>query len=127
MSLRGAIIDPAGGVSLDVELDSMTCDCCQTAMALGNQGPTVFYRDRTAEEIRDIKQVSFSESGITDPVSLHDDGWQIKACPVNGPAVSGNGKNMAVAWYSGKDGNFEVKLKVSGDNGRTFNEPIIVA
>ena len=54
MSLRGAMIDKDGQVSVDLELDSMTCDCCQTAMALGNQGPMVFYRDRTEDEIRDI-------------------------------------------------------------------------
>lgn len=126
MSLRGGIIDSSGLVVEDYELDSMTCDCCQTATVLGAQGPMVFYRDRTVEEVRDIKHVGFSQNGAGSPAILHDDQWQINACPVNGPAVAGLGNDIAVAWYSGKDSQFDIKLKISSDGGINFGEPIYV-
>ena len=126
MSLRGAIIDGTGVVANEYELDSMTCDCCQTIMVMGEEQPIVYYRDRTIDEVRDIYWVSFSESGVTPPVVLHNDNWEMNACPVNGPAVASDGDVIAVAWYTGMGGKFDVKMKISRDGGLSYGDPILV-
>jgi len=125
MSLRGALIGADGLVSSAYELDSMTCDCCQTAMVMGAEQPLVFYRDRTVAEVRDISFVTLGEESAV-PRRLHDDLWEINACPVNGPAVDRDGQTIGVAWYAGKESNYEVKLKISNDAGKTFGPPIKV-
>ena len=54
MTLRTALIGADGALREEALLDGLTCDCCQTDVALTDAGPVVFYRDRSAEEIRDI-------------------------------------------------------------------------
>jgi type II secretory pathway component PulM len=55
---------------------------------------------------------------------LSKDGWEIDACPVNGPAVSSNGKNVAVAWFTGANDQLQVQAVLSTDSGKTFGKPI---
>lgn len=126
MSLRGAIIDDTGTVTRSFELDSMTCDCCPTAMAMGAEGAVVYYRDRTIDAVRDISTVAFTNAGISEQNALFNDNWVINACPVNGPAVDNDGSTLAVAWFSGTEGQFDVKLKISSDGGLTYKEPVLV-
>ncbi|MFM7327527.1 MAG: hypothetical protein ACKO3B_02210, partial [Bacteroidota bacterium] len=54
MTLRAGAFDPVGLRHAEWELDSLTCDCCQTAMARTEDGVVVFYRDRSPDETRDI-------------------------------------------------------------------------
>ena len=37
----------------ECELDNRGCDCCQTSITMGKEGPVVIYRDRSEEEIRE--------------------------------------------------------------------------
>ena len=84
------------------------------------------YRGRSANEIRDIKTARYdAESGSwSEPVSVHDDGWQIMACPVNGPRVVANENQVAVAWFTGEGENPRVLVAKSTDGGRSFGEPV---
>jgi len=127
MTLRRATIGRDGGrVGPDQELDTRVCDCCQTDAALTTDGPIVVYRDRSGQEVRDIAVVRLVADRWSEPVHVHDDGWQIDACPVNGPAVDARGRTVAVAWFTGADLP-RVRLAFSQDAGQTFAPPIEVA
>jgi len=107
-------------------VDERVCDCCQTTVALTSDGPIAAYRDRTANEIRDI-YVSRRVNGKWTPgKAVHNDGWEINACPVNGPYLSANAKNVALAWYTAAKDQPRVKVAFSSDAGATFGAPITV-
>ncbi len=126
MTLRTALIDPAGSASPSLELDHKTCDCCQTAGYLSNNGPVFVYRDRSDDEIRDIYIVRQVDGQWTEPQAIHHDGWEIAGCPVNGPRIDGIGNELTVAWFTAAAGKPTVKLAFSADGGANFQEPIIV-
>lgn len=127
MTLRAAIIDANGHKKQEWELDHRICDCCQTSAAMTDNGPVVVYRDRSAEEIRDMSIVRYVDGQWTEPQVIHNDGWQIKGCPVNGPRADAYGNTLAVAWFTGADNKPKVKLIFSGDGGVSFLSPIEIA
>lgn len=127
MSLRAAIFDKDGNAMDEWELDDRVCDCCQTTAAETEDGIVVVYRDRSKNEIRDMSVVRLVEDEWTKPQPLKVELWEIAACPVNGPSVTAQGNNVAVAWFMAKGGTPEVKLAFSKDGGATFGEPIIVS
>jgi hypothetical protein len=89
-----------------------------------SDGPIAAFRNRSDEEVRDI-QVSRLEKGKwTEPKSVHDDGWKINACPVNGPMLSAIGRNVALAWFHAKGDQGRAFVAFSGDAGRSFGAPI---
>lgn len=124
MTLRFAPIDARGTAGRETELDARVCDCCQTASAVTSEGPIVVYRDRSPKEVRDIAVVRLVKGRWTEPRLVHRDNWVIAACPVNGPAVSANGRNVAVAWFTGADEKPRVYAAFSTDAGSTFGGPI---
>ena len=127
MTLRGATI--AGGAvraGSGVELDARVCDCCQTDAALTADGPVVVYRDRSERELRDIALVRRDGGRWSQPVRVHEDGWVIDACPVNGPAVDARERTVVVAWFTAPD-TPRVRLAFSDDAGRSFAPPLEVA
>ena len=129
MALRAAILSSAGAVQREERIDDRVCDCCQTAAALAGDGSVVVaYRDRSADEIRDISVVRLDGSGWSAPVSVHHDGWKIAGCPVNGPALAARGNRLALAWFTSPGATPEprVRLAFSDDAGRTFDRPIEV-
>lgn len=111
--------------STEERLDPRTCDCCQTDAALTSAGPIVVYRDRTGEEVRDVSSVRWVDGAFTDPSPVHEDGWEIAGCPVNGPAVAARGDDVVVTWFTGADGG-SVRAAFSGDAGATFGEPLTI-
>ena len=124
MTLRGAQLGPDGRVSgTDAEIDARTCDCCQTDAAVTADGPVVVYRDRGADEVRDIALVRLERGQWSAPVTVHADGWRIDACPVNGPAVAARGRSVVVAWFTAPD-RPRVRVAFSADAGRTFAAPV---
>jgi hypothetical protein len=126
MSLRAAVY--AGGRrQQEWALDASTCDCCQTAAAMTADGPLVAYRDRTADEIRDIYVTRLSGSGWSAPARVHADQWRMPACPVNGPALAVRGREAWVAWYTMADGQPRARLARSADGGRRFSPPVELA
>lgn len=126
MALAAGSLDPAGRVALDAILDARVCDCCQTALARTSAGLIAVYRDRNEDEVRDISAVRQVNGRWTSPVKVASDGWVYRACPVNGPSVAADGRQVAVAWFTSADGKPRVKLARSGDAGATFGAPVQV-
>ena len=126
MTLRFAALDQDGRLTEEALLDARTCDCCQTAAARTPGGLVVAYRDRSEGEIRDIAITRLESGTWTSPEILHEDGWQIRGCPVNGPALDAQGEHVAAAWFTAADGVPRVHVAFSNDEGATFSEPTIV-
>jgi hypothetical protein len=124
MTLRAALLDKAGKKINEWELDSRICDCCQTTIAMTDNGPVIIYRDRSDEEIRDMSIVRYVNNEWTQPKTIFPDKWKIAGCPVNGPRADAIGNNLAIAWFSMKDNKGEVKVMFSADAGATFQQPI---
>ena len=127
MTLRSAEFDINGKIFNEEELDNKVCDCCQTDMAMTNEGPIIVYRDRLEGEIRDISFVRKVKNKWSEPKLIAQDNWLIAGCPVNGPSVATNGNNVAVAWYTMQNDSPSVKICFSNDNGNTFQDPIEVS
>jgi hypothetical protein len=126
MSLRGAILSNKGEKLKEWELDNKTCDCCNTSSAITIQGPVVVYRDRSDKELRDISIVRLVNGTWTPPQIIYEDNWEINGCPVNGPRVIAQDKNVAVAWFSMPNQEAQVKVVFSDDAAETFSKPIRV-
>ena len=126
MALAGGSLSRTGKPLPDAILDARVCDCCQTALARTADGLIAVYRDRSDDEVRDIASVRRINGRWTAPVRVAPDGWTYKACPVNGPAVAANGRQVAVAWFTSADGVSRVKLARSADAGASFAAPIQV-
>ena len=126
MTLRSARYDAAWHQQADEAVDLRVCDCCPTATAVTADGVVVAYRDRSAGEIRDISVTRLVGGRWTDPVPVHKDGWRIDGCPVNGPALSASGRDVALAWFSAPDDQGHAFVAFSRDSGATFGAPIRV-
>ncbi|MES2373883.1 MAG: sialidase family protein [Bacteroidota bacterium] len=126
MTLRAALIGKDGIKSNEWELDNRVCDCCQTTAAITTNGPIVIYRDRSAEEIRDMSIVRFVNGQWTEPKNIFPDNWKIAGCPVNGPRVDAKGNNLALAWFTSPDKKGQVSVVFSHDGGAVFGSPIRV-
>jgi hypothetical protein len=124
MMLRYAAFDGQWKQTADAPLNLRVCECCQTAVAATTDGIVTAFRDRTDREIRDIA-VSRLENGTwSDPKIVHDDNWEIDSCPVNGPALSASGRNLAAAWFTAKGDQGQAYAAFSTDAGRTWGTPI---
>ena len=127
MTLRGAAIDVNGKLSNEQLIDNFVCDCCRTDTAIASTGRVAVYRDRTAEEIRDIYITRHVDGAWQTGVPLSNDGWEIAGCPVNGPAIVAEGDLVAVAWFTAANNQPVVQVRISTDAGVSFGEPIIVS
>ncbi len=124
MTIRFAEITDKGDIIKESELDASTCDCCQTSIATTDDGPIVVYRDRSEKEVRDIYSVKNINGTWEKPSAVHDDRWIINGCPVNGPKVAVNSKNLAVAWFTVYNDHPLVNVSFSKNNGNSFGAPI---
>ena len=123
MSLMCSNFDK-GHFRSETMLDGRVCDCCQISAVATPNGMFVAYRDRSLDEIRDISYKRYTEGHWTVSRTLYSDGWEIPACPVNGPAVTARASSLVVAWFSliGEEG--RVRTIWSSDGGKTFGEPV---
>jgi hypothetical protein len=126
MSLRAAVFDANLRASTTTELDAMSCDCCQTDVAPTADGAVLVYRDRSEREIRDIYAARFDGKTWSKPTRVHADNWTMPACPVNGPSVAAQEKNVVVAWYTAAGDTPTVKLARAVDGGAAFAKPLTV-
>lgn len=120
--LRAATMSMSGTLGAEAVVDARVCDCCQTAMAMTPHGPLVVYRDRSADEMRDIAiaaPVANAHSAL-----IHSDQWHLTGCPVNGPRIVANGTRVVVAWYTAAKGTPAVLVSFSHAGGTTFAAPI---
>lgn len=124
MTLRQARLERDGSVGPDSIVDDSVCDCCPTDAQRMDDGILVVYRDRTPGEVRDVYAARLAGDTWSAPAAVHADGWVIAGCPVNGPAVDADGTRVAVAWFTGAQGDpGAVRLAFSEDAGRTFAAP----
>jgi hypothetical protein len=126
MALMYTTIAANGTLGPEAQIDGRVCECCKTAMAATPDGLVAIYRDRSEKEIRDISIARFSNGRWSRPEDLSKDGWEIDGCPINGPAVSSNGKNVAVAWFTAPGDKAQVDLLMSADSGKTFGKKLRV-
>ena len=124
MTIRFAEITTSGDIINEIELDSSACDCCQTSITYTDKGPLVVYRDRSEKEVRDIYITRNVNDIWETPIPVHNDGWVIYGCPVNGPKVISNSNNIAVSWFTVIDGKPRVNLSFSESYGDSFGDPI---
>ncbi|HTL06859.1 MAG TPA: hypothetical protein VL307_01335 [Chitinophagaceae bacterium] len=124
MSLRAALLNKSGKKENEWELDSRVCDCCQTSATITDSGPVLVYRDRSADETRDISIVRYINGRWTSPATVFADNWKIEGCPVNGPRVDAIGNNLGLAWFTSARDTAAVKMAFSVDGGATFSQPI---
>ena len=124
MTIRFAEINKIGDIENESEIDSATCDCCQTSIAATNKGPVVIYRDRSKKEVRDI-YIARKINGVWEsPEPVNEDGWIINGCPVNGPKAVFNSNTLAVSWFTVSNEEPIVNLSFSKSSGESFIEPI---
>jgi hypothetical protein len=127
MTLRAAVFGAPARKLAEHAIDGMTCDCCQTDAAVGARGVLLAYRDRDADEVRDIKVTRFDGDVWTAPATVHADRWVMPACPVNGPAIAARSEQAWVAWYTEAGGEPSVRLARSADGGGRFAPPVVLA
>ncbi len=121
MALRGAAISAEIGKSS--VLDDSVCECCGTDAAQTLEGPIVAYRDRSAEEVRDIGVVRREGGKWAVPSLVSRERWKIAGCPVNGPRVHAQGRNVDVIWFTAQP-EPAVQFASSPDGGRSFGAPL---
>lgn len=126
-SLRAGLFDGITPLP-EALVDKRTCDCCPTAVAATAKGLLVAYRDRSPDEVRDIAVVRFDGARWSAPARVHADDWRIPGCPVNGPALASDGRQLvALAWFTAPLGRARVSVAFSRDAGATFGRPIPVS
>lgn len=114
------------GMGPEVLLDASTCECCGTDLVRNERGLLAVYRHKTPKHVRDIYLAASEGGSWGEGSAIHNDGWEIHGCPVNGPALDGSGSLLAAAWFSGAEGS-DVRLKLSDDHGRHFGNSVKVA
>ncbi len=124
MSLRTASIGVQVGT--DEVVDERVCECCSTAAAMTSTGPVVVSRDRSEAEVRDIAIFRWTDDGWSRSQPVHQDGWQINGCPVNGPEIAALGELVAVAWFTAAGAEPRVQLAFSHDAGVGFGPPVLI-
>jgi hypothetical protein len=124
MALRFTSFDRGWRQAREAVVDARVCECCPTAVTVTSEGPVAAFRNRSDAEVRDI-HVSRLESGAWDEGQpVHRDNWRIAACPVNGPALSADGRHVAAAWFTAAGDHGRAFVAFSDDAGRTFGAPI---
>jgi hypothetical protein len=118
--LRSAHFGPGLMRTDEATLDAMTCDCCQTNVAIAGEAALLAYRGRTATEERDILVTRLQGRKWSRPALVAADHWVMPACPVNGPALAADGQRVGVAWYTAPGERPKVRLASSSDGGAHF-------
>jgi hypothetical protein len=126
MSLRYGAFGRDWKQTSETAVDTRVCECCPTASALTSEGPIVAYRDRGPDDTRDIYVSRLVKGQWSEGVPVHRDGWVFPACPVNGPALSARGRDVAIAWFTGVNGAPRSLAAFSTDAGRTFGRPVLL-
>src|SRR5256885_2801229 len=122
MQLRAATFDKAHQPLSETLIDSRVCECCPTSVSVSADGPIAVYRNRTTAEIRDIYATRWSGTKWSMPIRVHADNFKIEACPINGPAIAANGKDVVVAWFTAPNEKQQSFVAFSHDSGRTFGK-----
>ena len=93
-------------------------------MAMTSDGPIVAYRDRSAEEVRDIMVDPARERQVDAPRAVHDRRLARAGLPGEWPGAQRARQDVAVAWFNAKEDQPKSFGAFSSDAGRTFSAPI---
>ena len=124
MVLRYAAYDAQWKRTAEGVVDLRACECCSTTAVGTSEGALIAFRDRSDKEVRDIAVSRFENGKWTDAMPVHNDNWEVYACPVNGPALSARGRQAAAAWFTVKNDQGQAYAALSTDAGRTWGTPI---
>lgn len=125
MQLYSAVVGHS--VTNEVLLDEKTCDCCNLGVGRSAIGSIVAYRDRDAQEVRDISVIHSEGKVFSKPAIVQADAYRIAGCPVNGPAIATDGSRVALAWYTYANEEPRITMAFSIDGGAYFGNGIKVA
>lgn len=126
MTLRSAWIGADGEITGRSEIDARVCECCQTGLTSYGDSLVAVYRDRSDDEIRDIGMAIWRDGQWGEPRLIHEDGWRISGCPVNGPAIDSDANGLAVAWFTGANDREKVLVAFSSSPDDGFDPPVRV-
>ncbi len=119
MQLRSRVL---GSDEADTVVDPRVCDCCPIAtLVLPNGVVVAAYRDRSADEVRDIAYRRYSRGTWSEAAAPVQDGWVIAGCPVNGPSLSRRSGNVTAAWFTGANDTPQVLAARSNNLTRSWN------
>jgi hypothetical protein len=124
MTVRYAAFDRGWNRVADTLVDDRVCECCPLSAVATSDGVVTAYRDRSATEVRDISLSRLENGAWSSSRTIHDDGWEIAACPVNGPMLSASGRTVAAAWFTVRADQGQAFAAFSTDAGRTWGAPI---
>lgn len=122
MTLRTAVLDRAGNLHEEAELDASTCSCCQTDAVRVGARSVFAYRDVAEGNLRNIHAIAHADGTWSADRAIHDDGWRIAGCPVNGPALASDGRAVLALWPTMQDDRLVVRMAV--DRGGGYSEPV---
>ncbi len=118
MRLRAVVLGRQGPLAAAETLDERVCSCCQTAAVRIADQVWVVYRDRSADEIRDISyRVRGADGRWSETASVHDDAWRIHGCPVNGPAIAASSSRVLVVWPTFAEPSPGVRYRIHSADG----------
>ena len=126
MALRSARFDLEGALKSDREVDADVCSCCTTAMAVTPGNVFLAFRDRREGEFRDISFARLEDGRWTGSELVHRDGWHIRGCPTNGPAIASGRTGPAVSWFTAAGGESKVLAAFWNPKQARFTDPIRV-
>ena len=124
MALRSARFDLGGALKSDREVDADVCSCCTTAMAVTPGNVFLAFRDRREGEFRDISFARLEDGRWTGSELVHRDGWHIRGCPTNGPALASGQEGPAVAWFTAAGGEAKVVAAFWNTKEQRFDAPL---
>lgn len=124
MTIRFASFDEKWKQTGDALIDARVCECCPTTAVVTSDGVLTAFRNRSDDETRDIFVSRLEQGKWSEPKAAHADEWRIDACPVNGPALGARGRDVVIAWFTGRNSQNHVFVAFSRDAGRTFGNPI---
>ena len=122
MTLRSAVLDRRGRLREEARLDASTCSCCQTDLLRVGDRTVVAYRDHGDDDLRNIHWLAHRRGRWSGEQAVHDDGWRIAGCPVNGPALAAGPAGVLALWPT-MQGESMVIRAARGD-GRGFGAPV---
>ena len=120
MALYFASFDSSWKQTAETIVNARVCECCQTAAVMTQTACS--RRSGIARPTRSAtSRCRVSRAAKWSPeLSLHDDNWKIEACPVNGPALSARGRQVAAAWFAAPNDNGRAFVAFSQDAGKTW-------
>ncbi|MEN9637389.1 MAG: hypothetical protein RL077_5793 [Verrucomicrobiota bacterium] len=111
----------------DALVDPSVCDCCQLSLVpTPDGGALLAYRGRSAEEVRDMRVAQYRNGRWDSPRTLHNDGWKIAACPVNGPQLATNGSHVGAVWFTAANNQARVYAARAEASAPKFGDAAVI-